>query len=86
MATEADFDVTNEWQDLAATITNAASAATLFQCVSQDTVQVVAGGASAPSGKTGIVLRYLDSVELNNANIWVRNFDGDGATLSVTVL
>ena len=81
-----DYAVTNQWTDLLATLTSAASVDTAYQCVSRDRVQMVAGGASAPTGKTGIILAELDSVQLNCANLWVKNFDGNGAVISVTKL
>ena len=86
MATQTDFAITNQWQNITAALTAAASVDAVYQCVSQDTIQIVKGGATAPTGKTGLLLDFKDSVQLNDANVWVRCFDGDGATVSVTVL
>lgn len=78
-----DYAVTNQWTNIVDTIAGAASIDVVLQCTSPDLVQVVQGGASAPTGKTGVVLQRFDSVQVNSANIWVKNFDGNGATLSV---
>ena len=80
-----DFAVTGAWTDLVATIAAAASTDTLIQNLDTDEVQIVAGGASAPTGKSGVVLREGESVTLNAANLWLRA-RGGAATVSVTTL
>ena len=81
-----DYAVTKAWTDLLATVTGAASVDAVFQCVSDDLVQVVAGGVAAPTGKTGVVLARFDSLQLNTDHLWVKTFDAAGAVLSVTTL
>ena len=83
-ATQNDFTVSGSWTDLVATIGAAASADCVIQNVSDGIVQVVFGGASAPTGKTGIVLDEWDSVQGNAANIWVRS--AGPSKVSVTTL
>ena len=83
-ATQNDYSVTGSWTNLVATIGAAASVDCVIQNVSTDPVQVVFGGASAPTGKTGIVLANIDSVQGNAAQIWVRS--AGAAKVSVTTL
>lgn len=84
-ATQNDYKVTTAWTDLVATIGAAASVNTLIQNLDPDEVQVVFGGASAPSGKTGVILREGDSVQGTAANIWVKG-RYKAATVGVTTL
>ena len=84
MATETlgNLTVTAAWQDVTATYASAASVGVLIQNLDDDYVDVVFGGASVPSGKSGVRLDTLDSIEGNAANIWVR---GDG-TVSINTI
>ena len=81
-----DYTATSVWTDVVSTLGALASVEALIQCVSQDEVQIVFGGVSAPTNKSGVVLKRLDSVQFNAANVWVKNFDADGGLLSVTTL
>lgn len=82
-----DFTVTDQWQDVAATVTGIASVDAVLQNVGDATVQVVFAGASAPTGKTGIRLYYLDSVQGNAANVWARCADpGETSTISTATV
>lgn len=81
-ATQNDIAVTDDWAEL--TDANAAlvSADVTLQNVGTTPVAVVFGGASAPTGKTGTLLGYLDSVSGNAANVWARS-TGGSSKLSV---
>lgn len=85
-ATQNDFPATSDWGELTASITAAAN----VNCVIQNldtggTIDVVFGGASPPTGKTGVRLWPGDSVQGNAAQIWVRGNDG-AATVGCTLL
>lgn len=71
-ATQNDFTVTTTWQDVAATLTGLQSADAVLQNVGDAAVDIVLGGASAPTNKTGIRLYPLDSLQANAANVWAR--------------
>lgn len=71
-STLGNLTTTAAWQDITATYGTAASANVLIQNADSEVVQIVFGGASAPSGKSGITLDTYDSVQGNAANIWVR--------------
>lgn len=89
MATAAlnDFAVTDQWQDAAETLTGMVSVDAVLQNVGDAAVQVVFGGASAPTSKTGIKLYSLDSVQGNAANVWVRCPDpGEASTVSAATV
>jgi hypothetical protein len=82
--TQNDLDVTTEWADIVATFPAVAAADTLLQNLGEDDVQVVFGGASAPTGKSGVQLDFRDTLTGNSPHIWVRcSF---GSSISVTVL
>lgn len=84
MATETlgNLTVTTAWVDVIATYATAASVDVSIQNLDDELVDVVFGGASAPTTMTGTKLQPLDSVQGNAAHIWIR---GDG-TVSVTKL
>lgn len=85
-ATQNDFAVTRTWQDVAATLTAIASVDAVIQNIGQNVIQVVHGGASAPAaGKSGLFLDYMDSVQGNAANVWVRCVD-NGTTSTVVAV
>jgi hypothetical protein len=86
--TLADISLGLDWIDITDTHASAASADVLIQNVGgADEVHVVFGGASAPTGKTGVSLARLDSVSGNAANVWVRPSVGVNSSLiSVTLL
>lgn len=81
-ATLGNLAVSGDWKDVTATYAGAANVTVLIQNLDDDYVDVVFGGGSAPTGKSGVRLDTLDGVKGSAANIWVR---GDG-TISVTVL
>lgn len=82
-----DYAVTSTWTDVVATLAGMASVDTLIQNVDKHDVQVVSGGASAPTNKTGVILGYKESVQVNAANVWVRKVGSDqSGRISVTTL
>lgn len=86
-ATQNDFTVTTTWQNVAATLTGIASADAVLQNVGDAAVDIVFGGASAPTSKTGIRLYSLDSVQGNAANVWARCPDaGETSVVSVATV
>lgn len=84
-AGQSDFQCTGSWADIGATIAAVISTDTVIQCLDLGGVQVVFGGGTAPTGKSGVILSHLDSMQGNAANIWVRALDGSGA-VSVTTI
>lgn len=84
-ASLSDYKPTGSWADLVATIAAAASVDVVIQNVGNNEIQVVFGGASAPTGKSGIILWQGDSVQGNAANIWLRAENGFGIVSVATV-
>lgn len=84
MATQNDFAFGSTWVDICAAIPTMASVDVLIANIDNGECFVVKGGASAPTGKTGIPLDYGSSVQLNDANIWLRS-TSSGA-VSATIL
>ena len=84
-ATLADFPVTGTFQDVVATLTDAASVDAVYQNVGPYPVQVVFGAST--TGKTGVILAPFDSVQGNAANVWARTYESNTpSTLSVSTL
>lgn len=81
-ASQPRITVNAGWTDIAAANANLASADILIQNLDDDFVDVVWGGASAPTTAGPVRLDTGDSVQGNAANVWVR---GSG-TISATVL
>ena len=81
-ASQPRITVKAAWTDIVAANSTLASVDVLLQNLDDDVVDVVFGGASAPTSSGPVRLDTLDSVQGNAANIWVR---GDG-TISATVL
>ena len=78
-ATQADYPVTENWTDLAATITGAVSTACLLQNIGSTPVSVVWGGSSAPAaGTSGQKLAEYDSSAGTAAKIWVKALGAKG--------
>lgn len=71
-ASQNTITVTGAWKDIAAEVVALSGVDVLIQNLDDDAIDVVAGGATAPSGKGPIRLDTLDSVQVNAANIWVR--------------
>lgn len=86
MNTQNTVDVTRNWQDISALIPATASVSCLIQCVTDDMLEIVFGGASAPVGKAGLVLGFRDSVTDTSANRWVRAVGDGAAQLSVNLV
>lgn len=86
MQTQDTVNVTRAWQDLSALIPATASAACLLQCVSEDMIEIVFGGAGAPVGKSGIILGFKESSTDTSANRWVRTVGDGAAVLSVNLI
>ena len=80
-ASQADITATGTWTDATAANSGLASVDVLFQNIGRDVVFVVFGGASAPSGVSGVKLGPLDSIQGNAANVWVRGGGTLGAAL-----
>lgn len=76
MNTQNTVDITRNWQDLTALLPASAGVSCLIQVVTDDLVEIVFGGASAPSGKSGLILGFRDSVTDTSGNRWVRAVDG----------
>lgn len=81
MATDTlnDFPVTNQWQDIVATIAGAAGVDLMLQNVGQSTVAVVQGGVSPPGEeKSGWRIAPGGDLYVNNAHLWVKAFSTNG--------
>lgn len=82
-----DHAVTSTWVDIVDTLSSVASTDTLIQNVDKSDVFVVAGGASAPTNKTGVILGYKESIQVNAANVWVRKVgSSQSGRIGVTTL
>lgn len=81
-----DFTVTKNWADLTAALPSASGVDVLIQNVTLNHAQVVAGGASAPVDKSGVILGPFESLRCNNAKIWAKSLDGLPGSLSVTLI
>lgn len=90
MATDTlpDVTLTNQWQDITATVPAAASVDLLIQNVGSPTVQIVQGGASAPSDgtKSGLRITAGQDAYVNNARLWARAYASTGGLLSLNPL
>lgn len=89
MATDTlpDFAVTPQWQDIVATVPGAAGVDLLIQHIGTGTIQLVQGGASAPSeGRSGLRLTAGQDAYANNAHIWVRSYSATGGLVSLNPL
>jgi hypothetical protein len=80
-ASQNDYAVTSAWADIGATIAGVISTPVLLQNIGFDDVKVVFGGASAPTGKSGINLNTDDSISGTAAKVWVKS--STSSTLSV---
>ncbi len=81
-ASQPRIAVTGSWSDLVASNVALASVNILIQNLDNDFVDVVFGGAAAPTSEGPIRLDTFDSVQGDAANVWVR---GSG-TISATVV
>lgn len=76
------IEVNAAWTDIAAANVALASVDILIQNLDDDFVDVVFGGASAPTNAGPVRLDERDSVQGKAANVWVRG----AGTISATVL
>lgn len=88
MATESfpDYDVTNAYTNIVATVAGIASLDTLVQNVGLYAVSVIGqASGSAPTGETGIRLFPGEGVVVNAAQVWIKAFGPEGkVSLSTT--
>ena len=89
MATDTlnDFPVTNNWQDIVATIAGAAAIDLVLQNLGTTTIAVAQGGTSAPLEiKSGYRVKPGDDIYANNAHIWVKALGGTSGLLGLNPL
>ena len=83
-ATLADVSLTGEWIDLTATHAGLVSTAAEIQAAGNGAIAIVWGGASAPTNKSGRVLRAGEVATGSAANVWAKAL-GHSGVASVTL-
>lgn len=89
MATDTlqDIPLTNQWQEITATVPTSASIDLMIQNVGTSNIQLVQGGASAPTeSKTGRKIPAGQDAYVNNARLWVRSYTATGGLISLNPL